>query len=201
MPKTKEQFEQIRNERINQILLCATELFATKGYEAVNLDEVTKKANCSHGLLYHYFKNKEELYEAVLNKVVFPNIQNIVSTISFKQKAKYVVQDLLDTTFKLLKSNNDERIKELYLLLNVHLQKSFKFIQKNEKGHTVVFSLMEDLIERGQQENDFSSSYGSTELTIAVLSLLKGIAFNRINIGYKRFICPKAEIVMKMLLK
>ena len=59
MPKTKEQFEQIRNERINTILESALTLFAYKGYDAVNLDEVTKEANCSHGLLYHYFKGKE----------------------------------------------------------------------------------------------------------------------------------------------
>ena len=41
MPKSKEQFEQIRNERINQILNSALYLFVMKGYEATNLDEVT----------------------------------------------------------------------------------------------------------------------------------------------------------------
>ena len=65
------------------------------------------------------------------------------------------------------------------LLLNVHLQKSFKFIKKNEKGHTVIFATMEELIERGKLEGDFNE-FTATELTIAVLSIIKGIAFNRI---------------------
>lgn len=200
MPKTKEQCEQIRNERKLTILKCSVELFATKGYEAVNLDEVTKKAKCSHGLLYHYYRNKEELYEAVLNQIIYPDSKEVVKDIDFNQKAKFVVHDIIDKCFKILKSNNEEKVMELYLLLNVHLQKSLKFIKKNEKGHTVIFSTMEELIDRGKIEGDFNDS-SSTELTIAVLSLIKGMAFNRINIGYKRFICPRSEIVMKMLLK
>ena len=200
MPKTKAQCEQIRNERINSILRCSVELFATKGYDAVNLDEVTKKAKCSHGLLYHYFKNKEELYEAVLNQIVFPDSKEVIKDIDFNQKAKFVVHDIIDRCFKILKSSNEDKVMELYLLLNVHLQKSFKFIKKNEKGHTVIFATMEELIERGKLEGDFNE-FTATELTIAVLSIIKGIAFNRINIGYKRFICPKSEIVMKMLLE
>ena len=84
--------------------------------------------------------------------------------------------------------------------MNVHLQKSFKFIKKNEKGHTMIFATMEDLIARGKEEGDFNDS-NVEELTICVLSLIKGIAFNRMNIGYKRFVCPRSEIVMRMLLK
>ena len=96
MPKSKEQFEQIRNERIKIILNSAATLFALKGYEGVSLDEVTKEAKCSHGLLYHYFSKKEQLYKAVLEQVVYPDVQALISDINWDQKAKDVMSSLLD---------------------------------------------------------------------------------------------------------
>ena len=198
MPKTKEQFEKIRLERIQTILRSALELFALKGYDAVGLDEVTKHANCSHGLLYHYYSGKEELYRAVVEELVYPTIREIANKLDYNQKAKYVVHDMIDFLLKLLKSPSDENAMKVYLFLNIHLQKSMKFIRKNEEGHTLVFAKVQELIEKGQKEGDFNS-YSSTELTICVLSTLKGIAFNRLHIGYKRFVCPKSEIIMKML--
>ena len=88
----------------------------------------------------------------------------------------------------------------LYLLLNTHLQKSLKVIKKTESGHTYLFSWTEEMIEKGKQEGDFKD-YSTNELAIALLSLLKGLAFNRMHIGYKRFICPRSEIMMGILLK
>ncbi len=200
MPKSKEQFEQIRKEREKTILKSALNLFVMKGYDAVNLDEVTKDANCSHGLLYHYFKDKEALYQGVIEQIVYPSCKEMISNVNFDQKAKFVIHDLLDTVLKVLKSPNEEKIKELYLLLNIHLQKSLKVVKKNEEGHTFIFSTMENLIQRGKDEGDFND-FTTIELTISVLSLIKGIAFNRIHIGYKKFVCPHSEVIMEMLLK
>ena len=200
MPKSKEQFEQIRNERKDTILRSALNLFVLKGYDAVNLDEVTKDAHCSHGLLYHYYKSKEELYQGVIEHIVYPSCKKMVECVNFDQKAKFVIHDLLDTVLKVLKSPNDEKAKELYLLLNIHLQKSLKVVKKNEQGHTFIYSTIEDLINRGKLEGDFND-YSSAELCISILSLIKGIAFTRIHIGYKKFVCPHSEVIMEMLLR
>ena len=200
MPKSKEQFEQIRNDRINSILLVAADLFATKGYDGVNLDEITKVAKCSHGLLYHYYKGKEDIYQAVLEKIVYPDMDSFFKEIDYNQKAKIVIQNLVNHILELFKSDDEQKIKELYLLLNIHLKKDLKFIPKNEEGRTITFAALQKLIDRGKKEGDFND-YSTIELTILVLSLIKGIAFTRISIGIKRFVCPNSEIIMKMLLK
>ncbi|MBO6280558.1 MAG: TetR/AcrR family transcriptional regulator [Bacilli bacterium] len=198
MPKTKEQFEQIRNERINVILDTALHLFVMEGYDAVNLDKVTKEAKCSHGLIYHYFSGKDDLYISVINNLVIPYIKEILAGISFEQKAKFVIHDLLDVILKKIKAVDDKNAWKIYLFLNTHLQKNL-FV-KNSKEKTPIFQKTLELIERGQREGDFNDG-SSTELTICVLSLIKGLAFTRIHIGYKRFICPNSSIIMKMLYK
>lgn len=198
MPKTKEQFEQIRLDRINKILESALYLFAMKGYDAVNLDEVTKDSGCSHGLLYHYFKGKEELYIAVVNQIVFPYIKQITQGISFDQKAKFVTHDLLEAVLKKIKAVDDRNALIIYLFLNIHFQKNLFVKGKDER--TPMFNQTLELIKKGQQEGDFNN-HPPEELAISVFSLIKGLSYTRIHIGYKRFRCPNSDIIMRMLYK
>lgn len=198
MPKTKEQCEAIRNERIDKILESALYLFVMKGYDAVNLDEVTKESGCSHGLLYHYFKGKDELYLAVINKKVIPYMKEITQGISFEQKAKYVIHDVLEVVLKKIKAVDDKNSWKIYLYLNIHLQKNLFLAPKQER--TDSFLRLLDIIKRGQEEGDFND-HNQDELAISVLSLIKGLSYTRIHIGYKRFKCPSSDIIMKMFYK
>ena len=66
-PRTKEQFENIRQERKQQILDAALEIFAKNGYYKASISQIAKEANISKGLLYNYFQNKEELLTEVMS--------------------------------------------------------------------------------------------------------------------------------------
>lgn len=62
MRTRKEQKEQRRQEIIN----AALELFVSKGYAATRITDIAKKTNMSTGLMFHYFESKEQLYEALV---------------------------------------------------------------------------------------------------------------------------------------
>ncbi len=56
-------------ERRNQILDAALKVFATKGFrETTNRDIATAAGINSPGLIYHYFKDQEDLFQAVLQE-------------------------------------------------------------------------------------------------------------------------------------
>jgi AcrR family transcriptional regulator len=64
------------NQRVEQgqatraaLIDVATGLFATNGYEATAIPAVLDAAGVSRGALYHHFKSKEALFEAVLQAV------------------------------------------------------------------------------------------------------------------------------------
>ena len=57
MPKTARQLEKIKAERKDQIVLAGLKVFCEKGYDGAKVDDIVKKAGCSHGLFYHYFRN------------------------------------------------------------------------------------------------------------------------------------------------
>ena len=56
-------------ERTRQIILSvASELFMTKGFKNTSTREIALKANITQPNLYHHFKNKKELYLAVIDR-------------------------------------------------------------------------------------------------------------------------------------
>lgn len=65
-PKTKDQFQQIRQRSRTAILDAALTLFAEKGYNATSISMISKEAGISKGLMYNYFSGKEELLKAII---------------------------------------------------------------------------------------------------------------------------------------
>ena len=64
-------------ERPGEICAAALAVFAEKGFAAAKLDEIARRAGVSKGTLYLYFKDKEELFRAVVRDTVAPNIAPI----------------------------------------------------------------------------------------------------------------------------
>src|SRR5256886_5036709 len=50
------------------ILDAAVRVFASKGYHASRVGDIAEEAGVAHGLLYHYFRSKEELLETVFRE-------------------------------------------------------------------------------------------------------------------------------------
>src|SRR6266566_2632351 len=50
------------------ILDAAVRVFARKGYHASRVGDIAEEAGVAHGLLYHYFRSKEELLETIFRE-------------------------------------------------------------------------------------------------------------------------------------
>jgi len=63
-----------------QLIDTALDVFAAKGLDAATVKDLSEAAGVAEGLLYHYFRSKEELLEAVLERHYFlPEIRRITS--------------------------------------------------------------------------------------------------------------------------
>lgn len=60
-----------------QLLDAALIEFAAHGISGARMDQVAKRAGCSAGLAYTYFKGKDELFDAVYEQIV----RQVVSTV------------------------------------------------------------------------------------------------------------------------
>jgi TetR/AcrR family transcriptional regulator, fatty acid metabolism regulator protein len=54
-------------DRRRTILRAAIDVFARKGYHGCRIADVAREAGVAYGLVYHYFKNKDELLETVFD--------------------------------------------------------------------------------------------------------------------------------------
>jgi AcrR family transcriptional regulator len=80
-PKLPKEYSDFRKK---QILMAACECFGEKGYSETTMREIARRMNVSTGVLYNYFKGKDEILEAI-NVWSRDNNQKIIDQI--RQKA------------------------------------------------------------------------------------------------------------------
>lgn len=105
-PKTSEQFEKIRQLRKAELTEAAMELFANNGFAGTSISSIAKKAGVSKGLVYNYFKSKEEL----VKEIVMAGIKAIVKEMDFDFTQKITREkmiELLDKNLNLIQQNGD----------------------------------------------------------------------------------------------
>jgi AcrR family transcriptional regulator len=65
-PRTRKQFDEIRETRRGQIMNAALELFAREGYVNCSIAKLAAHTGISKGLMYNYFESKEALLAALI---------------------------------------------------------------------------------------------------------------------------------------
>src|SRR5215472_10181433 len=70
MPRLATENQRIRDERHERILRAAAHVFARKGLTATTIADIAAAANVSHGLTYHYFATKEEIFRQLVNRAM-----------------------------------------------------------------------------------------------------------------------------------
>lgn len=75
-------FRRRKADRPGEIVEAAMAVFAEKGFAAARLDEIAARAGVSKGALYLYFETKEELFRAVVEQAILPNIAPVRAMIA-----------------------------------------------------------------------------------------------------------------------
>lgn len=84
-PRTPEQNEEIRQQRIRQILDAAREVYIEKGFLATEIGEIAKKAGVARGLVYYYYKDKHELFQTLFEGALTAAIQFVTARLKTEQ--------------------------------------------------------------------------------------------------------------------
>ena len=74
-------FQRRKEDRPAEITEAAMNAFAEKGFAATKVEDVAKRAGVSKGLLYLYFKTKEDLFKAVIRSFISPKIDALTLTV------------------------------------------------------------------------------------------------------------------------
>jgi len=69
-PRTPRQYEEIREEKRALIMDTALFFFANEGYHSTTISQIADRADISKGLMYNYFKSKEDLLRSIISKSI-----------------------------------------------------------------------------------------------------------------------------------
>jgi TetR/AcrR family transcriptional regulator, fatty acid metabolism regulator protein len=70
-------------DKRQQLLGAAVRVFARKGFHASRVGDIAEEAGVAHGLLYHYFKSKDQVLEAVFHEnwsILIARIESVEET-------------------------------------------------------------------------------------------------------------------------
>lgn len=93
-PRTEDGIRDAERTRA-RILRAATDLFTNVGPSAASLDDISRKAGVARGLIYHYFKTKEQLFEQVLAR---PLAELLEQHLSFLEARRLDVEGVCQGT-------------------------------------------------------------------------------------------------------
>jgi AcrR family transcriptional regulator len=68
MPRTAEQFKNIRKKRQQLIMDAALKVISERGYHGTSIAAIAKESGVSKGLMYNYFSSKEELLVEIMKE-------------------------------------------------------------------------------------------------------------------------------------
>ena len=183
MPRTREQFSEMKEDRRNSILAAALPLFSLNN--KVSIDMICEKAKCSHGIVYHYFKNTDQILEKLLKNPTFLDLQaklNGVKGGSSYEKIEEILSILLDVS---------QTKFDTVCYLNM--------IIKNNEKNSLRASLTK-LIKDGQAAGSIIGGEPS-QLVESVFLLLKGLYLTFLLEKHPDVKVPSVETVMQLLRK
>ena len=188
MPRTKQQFETMRKESRQGILDAALEVFAKQGYNSATVNEIAKTASISKGLMYNYFKSKDE----VLNELMIGMMDDLMCEyMPLKPDKKFTKDDIIN----FIKVGIDLVLQKphywkLYFSVFVQPEVMVKVFDKMMKmGQPYLVAMIEYFKEKGVENPEVMMRYFS--------AVMDGIQFHCM-IDPKTF---PAEDVKKMLIQ
>jgi len=143
-----------RDVRLNEILDAAELLFIAKGYEQTTVNDILAKVGIGKGTFYHYFKSKEEVMDAVIDRVV-ESLKAAAIAIADDTKLnaqQKVVQIIL--SLNISESSNGKMIEELH-------QPSNALMHQKSIVETIlaISPILTDVVRQGIAEGLYSTPY------------------------------------------
>jgi len=177
----------------DEILKAAMRLFASRGFHETSMSEVAREARVSKALIFWHFKTKEELFVAVLNRLLEPYF------IDFAEEA--AAMDERDQILKLVESylsfvrDNASSVR-FFLAQMLHDQKLSESLNDQVlQLYGGYRAMLIELIAAAQQKH-ICTRQTSPELAAAfLLSALNGLLVEYLFMG-ENAIDPEGAVAM-----
>lgn len=197
MPRTKAQFEEMRQATKDKIQDAASYLFAQKGISGTNVQEIADRAGISIGLLYRHYKTKEELFNDLVDSAS-TDLAKITKLLVSNDDPKDIITGLTTEILEDYKKNiefNDYMIFLTQALISGLESNALTALVEQDKK---LIDALEKLIERGQKNGAFHAG-NPRQLAFSYMSAIQGLGIFR-NVMKSDFTVPSVDILLSFLI-
>jgi AcrR family transcriptional regulator len=154
------------DERVNDIIDKAEKLLVKKGYDKTSITDIINKVGIAKGTFYHYFKSKNELLDAIVEKML-KEIWVKVDMI--------VVNEDLDAigkvfgffgVFREVSMGREKLVEDIHKEENAHIH-----LKLEKKMYPVIIPKFEKIILQGIKEGVFHTKYPFEFATVLMTSI------------------------------
>jgi TetR/AcrR family transcriptional regulator, fatty acid metabolism regulator protein len=136
-------------DRRRQILAAAVKVFAEKGFHTSRVSDIAEEAGIAYGLVYHYFKSKEELLETIFRSTWTEMLARVREVESAGVPATEAVRQVTALLLRTWRRDPDlVRVLVREVTRNQHVQQELEEI-------TAAMEALEGIVRRGQESGEF----------------------------------------------
>jgi AcrR family transcriptional regulator len=199
MPRVKEQFDAMRSATKEKILAAGLQLFSQKGLAATSIQEIASQAGISVGLMYHYYRSKEELFSELVETAVSLAAESTQTRFESDQSPAEKIKGFSNEVIGDLAGS--DWMSQVYLLM-IHFMLEVDLPEKRseirEKGFAPLENLKRTIIE-GQQRGEIRSG-NPMEMATLYFAAIQGLAISKLTMG-DRFVLPNPDLLSGLLLR
>jgi TetR/AcrR family transcriptional regulator len=185
----------------------AMRIFFVEGRLHATTQVIAKEAGVNRGLIYYYFKGRDELFEAVFKEAIMV-VRNrlgelfLAKNIPFKQKISEFVELSLEQSLKY-------PYLELFLITEINRDGSTMFVPVGDEVQKEMLQSMteglKDEIKKGAVPQISAEQFIINVLSLCAYPALNKPMFKKLmnvsEAGYKKMIKERKDIIMKTLFK
>ncbi len=161
----------VREERKDQILDAAADVFVKKGLQKTRMDDIVEKSGLSKGTLYWYFKSKDDLIIGIFDRVFQKETIDLKPLVNSDKSSSERISEYTDRVIvDILRLLRFAPIAYEFLSLAFRS----KYLQKAFKHYVAVhMDILIPIIQQGIDSGEFRN-IDPTEAAIAICSVFEG---------------------------
>jgi AcrR family transcriptional regulator len=161
----------VSEERRSQIIESAIQVFAREGIAKTRMEDVAAEAGLSKGLLYWYFKSKEEIIIAIADLLFSAELNKLQKRMPDGQSARACLEHFVEIYIVDLRAmlKLTPIIYEFYAL--AFRNQTVRRVMQEYLHHYV--AVLEPVVQRGMEHGEFAPG-DARQITIAIGATLDG---------------------------
>jgi AcrR family transcriptional regulator len=155
-----------------QIVDCAIDTITEMGFAKASVDQIAKRAGVSKGVITYHFPNKEEIVDAVIEKVVATGRSYMVPRIMAETSAAGRLRAYIESDLEFIDANRKALIALVEIAMSARRADGSLVI--GPESHAQRAAALEELLRAGQRSGEFRR-FNTRVMALTIIQAIDGV--------------------------